>query len=77
MKILELEQIEKANLQQKVKIKWIIDGDEKSKFFHEYLKNKNRKSRLHGLTINGHRPLTPSTSKGCLCLFSSISKKSS
>ena len=52
-KTMEIEQLIKLDLQQKAKIKWVKDGDENSRFFHGCLKHKNRKNRIHGLTING------------------------
>ncbi|KAL7614622.1 hypothetical protein Lser_V15G08580 [Lactuca serriola] len=52
-KIMEIEQLIKLDLQQKAKIKWVKDGDENSRFFHGCLKHRNRKNRIHGLTING------------------------
>lgn len=50
---MELEWFVKLDLQQKAKIKWVIDGDENSRFFHGSLKHKKRKNRIHGLNING------------------------
>jgi len=52
-KILELEKIEKMDVIQKAKVKWVKDGDENTKYFHSMLKNKNRKTRICGLNING------------------------
>ncbi|KAL4589627.1 hypothetical protein LXL04_002535 [Taraxacum kok-saghyz] len=52
-KILRLEGMAKADLMQKAKAKWISDGDENSRFFHNTLKSKNRKCTLNGLMING------------------------
>lgn len=52
-KILELERFAKIDLQQKAKIKWVTDGDENTRLFHGFLKSKNRKNRIHGLTIDG------------------------
>ncbi|KAI3501185.1 hypothetical protein L1887_29047 [Cichorium endivia] len=53
VKIIELEKFAKLDLQQKAKIKWLRDGDENTRYFHGVLKNKCRKSRIHGLTIDG------------------------
>lgn len=49
------------DLQQKAKVKWLIDGDENTAFFDGSIKSKNRKNRLHGLTINGVWNIVPST----------------
>lgn len=53
VKLLEVEHIAKLDLQQKVKIKWLTDGDENSKFFSDTLKNKSGKNKIHGLIANG------------------------
>lgn len=38
---------------QKVEIKWSIDGDENSNFFHPMLKWKRRKLVINGLLVDG------------------------
>ena len=40
-RILELEKIVVMNLKQKERVKWMIDGDENTKFFHGYI-NSNK-----------------------------------
>lgn len=52
-KIQELEYFARIDIQQKAKIRWISDGDENSRFFHNAIKIKGRKNRLHGLVIDG------------------------
>ncbi|KAL4592501.1 hypothetical protein LXL04_005499 [Taraxacum kok-saghyz] len=52
-KILELDRIVKMDLKQKARIKWVIDGDENSRFFHGMVNNKARRNMIHGLNING------------------------
>lgn len=41
------------DLKQKARIKWIIDEDENTRFFHGYANNKKGKNRIHGLLIDG------------------------
>ncbi|GKC23726.1 putative RNA-directed DNA polymerase, eukaryota, reverse transcriptase zinc-binding domain protein [Tanacetum coccineum] len=48
----DLEYLKRLDLMQKAKIKWTIEGDEKSKFFHGMINNKFVKSRINGLLIN-------------------------
>ncbi|KAL7584329.1 hypothetical protein Lser_V15G44766 [Lactuca serriola] len=52
-KIIEMEKLLTLDLKQKSRIKWVIDGDENTSFFHGYVNNKLRKSRIMGLQING------------------------
>lgn len=52
LKIIEPERFAKLDLQYRVKIKWISNGDENFGFFHGTLKHKNRKNKIHGLNIN-------------------------
>ncbi|GJW20606.1 RNA-directed DNA polymerase, eukaryota, reverse transcriptase zinc-binding domain protein [Tanacetum coccineum] len=40
-------------LRQKARIRWDVEGDENSKFFHSYIKRRNNKSNIRGLMING------------------------
>lgn len=41
------------DLKQKAKIKWAIEGDENSTFFHGIINNKLKKSRINGLSFDG------------------------
>ncbi|KAL7613546.1 hypothetical protein Lser_V15G09274 [Lactuca serriola] len=47
-KIMEWERLHALDLKQKARIKWSIDGDENSKFFHGYINSKNRRNIIHG-----------------------------
>ncbi|GKC03688.1 hypothetical protein Tco_0995298 [Tanacetum coccineum] len=40
-------------IRQKARIKWDVEGDENSKFFHSYVNRRNNKSNIKGLVING------------------------
>ena len=53
-RILEMEKMAKLDLMQKSRVKWLCDGDENSRFFHCYLKAKNRRSNINGLMVNGN-----------------------
>lgn len=41
------------DLKQKAKIKWCIEGDENSKFFHAYINKRRRENSLRGIKHNG------------------------
>ncbi|XP_071689275.1 uncharacterized protein [Rutidosis leptorrhynchoides] len=50
---LEKEKKKTNMLKQKSRIKWALEGDENSKYFHNFIKKRNSKNNLHGLSING------------------------
>lgn len=51
----ELDDLEAAkwrDICQKARIKWLVECDENSSFFHGSVKNNLKNSRINGLTIN-------------------------
>ncbi|XP_071695704.1 uncharacterized protein [Rutidosis leptorrhynchoides] len=56
---LEKEAIKVSMLQQKARVRWILDGDENSKYFHSTIKRKNNQSNIRGLNINGTWNVNP------------------
>ncbi|GJV35535.1 hypothetical protein Tco_1408012 [Tanacetum coccineum] len=58
------------------KEKWVVEGDENSKFFHSLLRNKFTQSTIHGVHINGVWYDSPNLIKlGALNHFASIFKE--
>ncbi|XP_023757712.1 uncharacterized protein LOC111906219 [Lactuca sativa] len=51
-KILDMETIIKLDLKQKNWIKWLVDDDKNTIFFHGVINNKNRKIKINELLIN-------------------------
>ncbi|GJS87974.1 putative reverse transcriptase domain-containing protein [Tanacetum coccineum] len=49
----EIQCLETKDLAQKAKIKWAIEGDENSSFFHGTLKKKQRQQAINGILKNG------------------------
>ncbi|GJZ85907.1 RNA-directed DNA polymerase, eukaryota [Tanacetum coccineum] len=41
------------DLKQKAKIRWALEGDENSRFFHGMINNRRNRSRINGLNIHG------------------------
>nr|GEZ29399.1 RNA-directed DNA polymerase, eukaryota [Tanacetum cinerariifolium] len=56
----DLEHIKRLDLMQKAKIKWAIEGVEKSKFFHGFINNRFAKSRIKAVwSCGGGKALGP------------------
>ncbi|GJV30474.1 putative RNA-directed DNA polymerase, partial [Tanacetum coccineum] len=49
----DAEHIKRLDLMQKAKIKWAIEGDENSKYFHGIINNKFARFRINGIYIDG------------------------
>ncbi|KAL4563411.1 hypothetical protein LXL04_027452 [Taraxacum kok-saghyz] len=52
----QLEDIDKAanlDYMQKSKLKWVVEGDENSKFFHGVLNRRRKQMAVHGVMVNG------------------------
>ncbi|GJZ71826.1 hypothetical protein Tco_0635677 [Tanacetum coccineum] len=56
----ELQHIKNLDLLQKAKIRWVVDGDENSKFFHGMINSKFARTRINGIYYNGSWILEPS-----------------
>ncbi|KAK9065009.1 hypothetical protein SSX86_016392 [Deinandra increscens subsp. villosa] len=52
-RINELESFKARDLRQKAKIKWAVDGDENSRFFHGVVNVRSLSNRINGLIIGG------------------------
>ncbi|XP_071719325.1 uncharacterized protein [Rutidosis leptorrhynchoides] len=50
---MEKERVKSNMLRQKAKIKWTLEGDENSKFFHATLRRKYNKCNFQGLLVDG------------------------
>ncbi|XP_071689344.1 uncharacterized protein [Rutidosis leptorrhynchoides] len=50
-------------LKQKARYKWALDGDENSKFFHPYIRQRQHKNNMHGVNAAGAWSSNPSLIK--------------
>lgn len=62
-KIIEIEKVRAMDMKQKAKVKWLVDGDENTSFFHRFVNNQNRRNHIHGLLINGQWDSNPAVIK--------------
>nr|KAJ0208641.1 hypothetical protein LSAT_V11C400220710 [Lactuca sativa] len=52
-KLLDLEHKKNLDLKQNVRIHWVVEGEENSRFFHGIIKSNISNNRIHGLSVNG------------------------
>nr|GEW90825.1 putative RNA-directed DNA polymerase, eukaryota, reverse transcriptase zinc-binding domain protein [Tanacetum cinerariifolium] len=52
-KIKDFDHLKNLDLMRKAKVKWAIEGDENSKYFHGIVNNKLSRSRINGIFSNG------------------------
>ncbi|XP_071712702.1 uncharacterized protein [Rutidosis leptorrhynchoides] len=60
---IEKEKIKSGMLKQKARIRWILEGDENSRYFHSSIRRRYNKCNIRGLNINGEWNETPSVIK--------------
>ncbi|XP_071728196.1 uncharacterized protein [Rutidosis leptorrhynchoides] len=62
-------------LKQKSRIKWNLEGDENSKYFHNYIKRSINKNNIRGISLNGSLSEDPNIIKNeALKYFESLFK---
>ena len=61
--LLQLEQREKFDLNQKSHTKWVVEGDENSNYFHATVNHRWRRNRVKGLILDGRWSSDPTTVK--------------
>ncbi|XP_071699063.1 uncharacterized protein [Rutidosis leptorrhynchoides] len=49
----EKENIKISMLRKKARVRWAVEGDENTKFFHSIIRHNYSRSNIHGLTLNG------------------------
>ena len=52
-KLKEIELTDLEDLKQGSKVKWLVDGDENTKYFHSVVRNRRRSNSVNGVIING------------------------
>ncbi|XP_071687207.1 uncharacterized protein [Rutidosis leptorrhynchoides] len=60
---LDKEKIKCRMLKQKARVRWMIEGDENSKYFHNSLRRNYNKTNIRGVSVNGAWCVDPVTIK--------------
>ncbi|KAJ9565965.1 LOW QUALITY PROTEIN: hypothetical protein OSB04_001931 [Centaurea solstitialis] len=63
LRIKELERAINLDLKQRARVKWTLDGDENSSFYHGIINRNKRSNFIHGISINGSWVTDPATIK--------------
>ncbi|XP_071719374.1 uncharacterized protein [Rutidosis leptorrhynchoides] len=50
---IDKENIKISMLKQKPRVRWVLEGDENTKYFHSFIRNNYNRCNIRGLTING------------------------
>ncbi|XP_035838296.1 uncharacterized protein LOC118485893 [Helianthus annuus] len=50
--IQEIDDRKRADIKQRARLRWAIDGDENSKFFHAMVNNRKASNNIHGLSVD-------------------------
>ncbi|GJZ29665.1 RNA-directed DNA polymerase, eukaryota, reverse transcriptase zinc-binding domain protein [Tanacetum coccineum] len=64
-----LEKLESKDLFQKARVKWDVEGDENSKFFHGIINSKRNTKRIHGIMHEGVWISEPNAIKSAFLIF--------
>nr|GFC52209.1 putative RNA-directed DNA polymerase, eukaryota, reverse transcriptase zinc-binding domain protein [Tanacetum cinerariifolium] len=67
--IKKLDSLESMDLLQKAHIKWDVEGDENSKFFHRLINQKRRNQMINGLMVDGTWIMDPKLIKDTFLQF--------
>ncbi|KAK9058243.1 hypothetical protein SSX86_023083 [Deinandra increscens subsp. villosa] len=65
-RIKDLEQMAISDIKQKAKVKWAVDGDENSKFFHGVVNARMANNKISGLLVDGEWCMVPSRVGGTM-----------
>ena len=68
-KVVDLDRLAIMDIMQKAKIKWAIEGDENSKFYHGILKRKRKNLAMKGVNVEGVWVTEPTQVKNVFILF--------
>ncbi|GJT66164.1 hypothetical protein Tco_1017644 [Tanacetum coccineum] len=63
-KLHDITSIDSLEVAQKAKVRWAIEGDENTKYFHDILNNKRYQLAIRGVLVDGDWIVDPSVVKG-------------
>lgn len=67
--IFEEERLKAIDAKQKSRVKWAVDGDENSKYFHHIIRMNSASNRIHGISVDGSWVSDPFTVKNKIAEF--------
>ncbi|KAJ0787048.1 putative RNA-directed DNA polymerase [Helianthus annuus] len=67
--LMDADRLKTMDLKQKSRVKWAVDGDENTAYFHRVVNANTSNNRINGLMLDGEWVVTPTLLKDTICSF--------